>query len=352
MGPGEAEGEAQREASAPAGAREGVTLEDVAVRFSAEEWALLEGWQKALHREVMQENVTLLLSLGHSVPTEALPSLIRETLEDQVLGSSGDGRSDAEGGEPPFAEEAAEAEGPWELDCLSDQEEGGLAPGRTSKGDRQSSLHLCALMKLVKEIPEFLYGHGKAGGDSSGCSEPGLPAEEQPPWVKVEAHLENLHRSSLEADLAVVSPGLSSHPGTPASSAEGDWAEPPSGGLHGHDESRSLPSCEGHTEAGAERTPPAPARDSPSRGTAGVTDLQRAKSGVGKGLPKETDLRGPEPDASRPGRPSSSGSPAAAPLDCLSPQGGLHTNGGSSDHSGRKWFGTRRSSLRLFFLLL
>uniref|UniRef100_A0A8D0GQQ6 KRAB domain-containing protein n=1 Tax=Sphenodon punctatus TaxID=8508 RepID=A0A8D0GQQ6_SPHPU len=41
-----------------------VTFEDVAVRFSAEEWVMLESWQKVLYREVMEENYELLLSLG------------------------------------------------------------------------------------------------------------------------------------------------------------------------------------------------------------------------------------------------------------------------------------------------
>lgn len=43
-----------------------VTFEDVAVRFSAEEWATLAGWQQALHKEVMEETARLLLSLGEA----------------------------------------------------------------------------------------------------------------------------------------------------------------------------------------------------------------------------------------------------------------------------------------------
>nr|XP_020634131.1 zinc finger protein 202-like [Pogona vitticeps] len=41
-----------------------VTLEDVGVSFTGEEWALLDPGQRALHWEVMEENLALLVSLG------------------------------------------------------------------------------------------------------------------------------------------------------------------------------------------------------------------------------------------------------------------------------------------------
>lgn len=62
------QGQAQRGGSPPADTQREVTFEDVAVCFSPEEWSLLEGWQKELHREVMQDNCTLLLSLGEASP--------------------------------------------------------------------------------------------------------------------------------------------------------------------------------------------------------------------------------------------------------------------------------------------
>uniref|UniRef100_A0A8D0AXW2 Gastrula zinc finger protein XlCGF57.1-like n=1 Tax=Salvator merianae TaxID=96440 RepID=A0A8D0AXW2_SALMN len=41
-----------------------VTLEDVTVSFSPEEWAELEEWQRQLHQDVMRENGRLIASLG------------------------------------------------------------------------------------------------------------------------------------------------------------------------------------------------------------------------------------------------------------------------------------------------
>ncbi|NXF28119.1 Z354B protein, partial [Rhodinocichla rosea] len=41
-----------------------VTFEEVAVRFSPEEWAQLAPWQRALHREVMCDNYEMVASLG------------------------------------------------------------------------------------------------------------------------------------------------------------------------------------------------------------------------------------------------------------------------------------------------
>uniref|UniRef100_A0A803TEJ7 KRAB domain-containing protein n=1 Tax=Anolis carolinensis TaxID=28377 RepID=A0A803TEJ7_ANOCA len=41
-----------------------VTFEDVSVDFSEEEWALLDPSQKALHQQIMEENLGIVSSLG------------------------------------------------------------------------------------------------------------------------------------------------------------------------------------------------------------------------------------------------------------------------------------------------
>ncbi|XP_021077541.1 zinc finger protein 671-like [Mus pahari] len=52
-------------AEAPGSLGEGcVSLEDVCLRFTAEEWGLLDDTQKLLYHNVMLENFLLVLSLG------------------------------------------------------------------------------------------------------------------------------------------------------------------------------------------------------------------------------------------------------------------------------------------------
>lgn len=49
-----------------------VTFEDVAVYFSAEEWAELAAWQRRLYREVMMENYQEVAALGEGAARRCL----------------------------------------------------------------------------------------------------------------------------------------------------------------------------------------------------------------------------------------------------------------------------------------
>ncbi|XP_030881315.1 protein KRBA1 isoform X1 [Leptonychotes weddellii] len=106
-----------------------VAFQDLAVRFSEEEWQLLGEGQRTLYRDVMRENYETLRSLGTD---ELLP--LSAFLSPTEPGGAMEGRNYAgEGQEPP------RGGGPL----------GGAPP---------HSLHLTALVQLVKEIPEFLFG--------------------------------------------------------------------------------------------------------------------------------------------------------------------------------------------------
>lgn len=50
-----------------------MTLEDVAVYFSQEEWELLDEAQKLLYLDVMLENLTLITSLGKTLALTMCP---------------------------------------------------------------------------------------------------------------------------------------------------------------------------------------------------------------------------------------------------------------------------------------
>ncbi|XP_077160432.1 protein KRBA1 isoform X19 [Paroedura picta] len=253
--------QAQRGGPAPADPQGLVTFEDVAVCFSPEEWSLLEGWQRELHQEVMGENCALLLSLGRAIPSGAFSSIIHQregTVEGRRPraapsaggddGAHGENRkrsktpqSSRPSADPPvpsaleeeplIPEDVGEAEAPWGIEDMTD-EDVGLSPSQNQEGDHRSSFHLSALMRLVREIPEFLYGHAAASVETpAGSSEAEGEDEEQGAGASTETPAENPHRPSLEGDSADASGGSCSPSEPPASREEGVWAEPRPQGL-------------------------------------------------------------------------------------------------------------------------
>ncbi|XP_029777638.1 protein KRBA1 isoform X4 [Suricata suricatta] len=124
-----------------------VAFQDLAVRFSEDEWQLLGEGQRALYRDVMQENYETLLSLGTA---ELLPlsAFLSPAEPDRAM----EGRSCAgEGQEPPGGQGSL----------------GGAPP---------HSLHLSALVQLVKEIPEFLFGEVSPESESGAVGSDGVRA--------------------------------------------------------------------------------------------------------------------------------------------------------------------------------
>ncbi|KAH0520269.1 Protein KRBA1 [Microtus ochrogaster] len=129
-----------------------ISFKDLAVRFSEEEWRLLQEGQREFYRDVMRENYETLVSVGTS---ELLP--LSAFLSPSGPGGATTEESHHDKGQEPPVEHGSQG------------------------GQPQQSLHLTALVQLVKEIPEFLFGEVKGAEDYSESGSTSLEGDRATP---------------------------------------------------------------------------------------------------------------------------------------------------------------------------
>ncbi|XP_008832018.1 protein KRBA1 isoform X2 [Nannospalax galili] len=174
-----------------------ISFKDLAVRFSEEEWRLLQEGQREFYRDVMRENYETLVSVGTA---ELLPLSAFLSPTEPGGATAGESRQD-EGQEPPS--------------------------GYGRQGQPQHSLHLTALVQLVKEIPEFLFGEVKGTEDCPESGGTSLDGERASPRVVAEDTRPPQGLLSCLPESPASQPSLTTTPmGSSSSSGfPGDWPQ-------------------------------------------------------------------------------------------------------------------------------